>query len=76
MNVPKPSTLHKLQHAPHHVKLRWLWIFSALAFAVVLMLWLLAFPTMVAIAPPATEANPNPSANYSGAAAIFHSLIK
>jgi hypothetical protein len=49
------NPLHKLQNAPHHIKLRWLWILSGIAFAIVLLIWLLTFPKMVALAPAATS---------------------
>lgn len=66
--------LTNLQNAPHEVKMRWLIALSIVAFAIVLIIWLAAFPAMVAIAPPASEANPNPG-TPSGAASIFDTFF-
>jgi hypothetical protein len=60
-------SLKGLQAAPHHIKVRWLIALSCIAFVIIAIIWLMALPSMVALAPPATEANPNPKA----AASIF-----
>jgi flagellar biosynthesis/type III secretory pathway M-ring protein FliF/YscJ len=69
--MARPGTqLHRMQNSPHHIKVRWLIVLSIIAFAIVLILWLIAFPSMVALKPPATEANPNPQSQSS--ASIFN----
>ncbi len=68
--------LHKLQNSPHHIKARWVWIISAILFAIVFTIWLMAFPSMVAIAPPGTAENPHPAPQRSGLASMFHIFNK
>ena len=40
----------------------------------VIWIWLAAFPAMVAVAPPATEANPSPKPQLTGVASLLQSF--
>jgi hypothetical protein len=66
MDTPRVN-LKELQAAPHHIKVRWLVAISIILFTIIFVIWLMALPSMVAIAPPATQANPNPQ----GTASVF-----
>ncbi len=68
------NALQKLQNAPHETKVRWLIALSILAMAAVIWIWLAAFPSLVAISPPATEANPNPQPQLTGVASLLQSF--
>lgn len=66
--------LGKLQSAPHETKVRWLLALSVVAMAIVIWVWISALPAMVAIAPPSTEANPNPKPHLTGVASLLQSF--
>ncbi len=70
--MPTPRiSLKDLQAAPHHIKLRWVVALSLAAFIVIIAVWLLALPSMVALAPPTLDENPAPAPQTTGIASIF-----
>ena len=57
MNPNPPKTfLEGIRKSEHHIKVRWLVVFSVIAMALVLLLWIFYFQATVRIADPQSSA--------------------